>query len=229
MRGLYLRQDTCQASIPPAGPAVSYAYDIFDQLTNAYRGADTTTITYDKAGRKISLSDPDMGLWTYSYDVLGNLETQTDARGCITTLGYDELSRLKSKTYTGPGACDTTTDVSYTYDQGGASAKALGRRTSMSDGSGSTSWNYDALGHVITETKTVGTEIFKSAWGYNSAELVELDEIPERTTAASVAERGELQLPPADGCSTRVCQFQYLREDPPATTLPEGWMCASWD
>ena len=37
-------------------------------------------MTYDKAGRKLTMSDPDMGNWNYSYNALGNLTTQTDAR-----------------------------------------------------------------------------------------------------------------------------------------------------
>ena len=74
-----------------------------------------------------------MGSWSYTYDALGALTTQTDARGCATTLGYDELNRLTSKTYTGPGACDSTPDVSYTYDQG---TNGIGQRTRMDYGTG---------------------------------------------------------------------------------------------
>ena len=92
-----------------------------------------TTIGYDLAGRKTSMVDPDMGSWSYTYYALGNLLTQTDARGCTTTLGYDSINRLSTKTYTGPGACDPTPDVSYTYDQG---TYGIGRRTRMDYGSG---------------------------------------------------------------------------------------------
>jgi YD repeat-containing protein len=43
------------------------------------------------------MSDPDMGNWSYVYDALGNLTSQTDARTCVTTLGYDALNRLTDK------------------------------------------------------------------------------------------------------------------------------------
>ena len=84
---------------PAAGPSVDYVYNEADQLPSAARGGATTTITYDKAGRKIALDDPDMGDWSYGYDALGNLTSQTDAKGCIATLSYDALNRLTGKTY----------------------------------------------------------------------------------------------------------------------------------
>ena len=99
--------------IPPAGPSVSYAYDIFDRLVNASRGGATTTLIYDNAGRKTQMCDPDMGVWYYSCDALGSLAQQTDARNCTTILTYDLLNRLTGKSYSG---CAATTNPTYTYD-----------------------------------------------------------------------------------------------------------------
>jgi RHS repeat-associated protein len=43
----------------------------------------------------------------------------------------------------------------------------------MSDGSGSTSWTYDARGRMTQESKAItGSGTFKTQWGYNSADLV---------------------------------------------------------
>ena len=52
----------------------------------------------------------------YGYDVFGNLTSQTDARNCVTAITYDDLNRPRTKTYSGPGACDSTPDVTYAYD-----------------------------------------------------------------------------------------------------------------
>lgn len=82
---------------PPAGPAVSYASDIFDRLLTAQRGGLTTTLGYNRAGQKTSMSDPDMGNWSYAYDGAGNLTSQTDARGCTLYMTYDPLYRLTPK------------------------------------------------------------------------------------------------------------------------------------
>jgi len=50
-------------------------------------------MSYDRAGRKISMSDPDKGDWQYRYDVLSQLSCQQDARGQLTIYTYDKLGR----------------------------------------------------------------------------------------------------------------------------------------
>ncbi len=62
------------------------------------------------------MTDTDMGTWTYTYDNIGNLKSQTDARGCVTAFNNDRLSRLLSKTY--GGACSSADSLIYTYDTG---------------------------------------------------------------------------------------------------------------
>ena len=152
---------------PPTGPTVSYTYDAADRLLTTVRGGATTTLTYDFGSRKTQMVDPDMGTWTYTYDAFGNLKTQTDARACVITLGYDALNRLTGKSYS--GACSGTA-VTNTYDVG---TNGKGHRTGMGDGSGSTSWTYDSRGRMTQETKVVtGSGTFVTQWGYNSADLM---------------------------------------------------------
>jgi RHS repeat-associated protein len=150
----------------------TYAYTVTDQLVQM-TGPDNavTDITYDRLGRKTSMKDPDMGAWSYIYDAAGNLTTQTDARGCVITFSYDGLNRVKNKTYSGSSGCSATA-VSYTYDSG---ANGKGRRTGMSDGSGNTSWSYDARGRVTQESKVINGASggpFVTQWGYDSADRV---------------------------------------------------------
>jgi len=153
---------------PPTGPGISYTYDKLDRLKTAVRGGFTTTLSYDFAGRKISMSDPDMGYWTYDYDALGNLTTQTDARGCRLTLLYDLSSRLKNKDSSGASGCGTPIHTSYTYDQG---ANGNSFRTRMDDTSGYTTWTYDARGRVTSETKNISGQTFTTQWEYNLADM----------------------------------------------------------
>ena len=154
------------ANVTPAtGPTLDYIYDAADRLLNVVRGGLTTTLSYDFGGRKTNMSDPDTGTWGYTYDALGNLLTQTDARGengCTTTLIYDLLNRLTNKSYSGDCGVATTAVV-YTYDSG---TYGKGRRTGMSDGSGSTSWTYDARGRMTQETKVItGSGTLQDAMG----------------------------------------------------------------
>jgi RHS repeat-associated protein len=150
-----------------------YSYDVLGNLKTVTDAADNqTTMNYDALGRKITMSDPDMGYWVYTYDNAGNLKTQADARGCVTNFSYDDLNRLTGKTYS--GACSGTTAVTYSYDAFTSGLNyGRGRRTGMSDASGSTTWQYDLRGRVERETKTItGGGTFKTQWGYDNLDHV---------------------------------------------------------
>jgi RHS repeat-associated protein len=155
----------------PIGPDVSYSYDALNRLTDATRAGLTTHINYDTLGRKTSMSDPDMGNWSYTYDALGNLKSQTDAKSQLTCLYYDGLNRMDGKIYSSSGSCGTPVsfDVDFNYDAG---SNGIGRKTSMTDSSGSTGWTYDTRGRLSAETKTItGASAFVTSWQYNTGDL----------------------------------------------------------
>ena len=147
----------------------AYQYDPLDHLTQVTDTAgNRTRMTYDSLSRKVAMDDPDMDTWTYAYDAVDNLLSQTDARGVITSFTYDALNRLIRKEYgdtvlpchlspvtshLAPNTCHLA-PVTYSYDDPTVPF-AVGRLTAISDGSGSSSFEYDSLGHVIEETKTV--------------------------------------------------------------------------
>ena len=162
-------------------PWLRYTYDAADRLLSVdkrYGAGDgssfaLTNMSYDMVGRKLAMTDMDMGSWQYRYDALGNLTSQTDARSCTTTLLYnDGLSRLTKKNYS--GACTTTLPVSYGYDSVTNGNKGKGKRTSMSDGSGSTTWFYgDARGRLTREVKSItGSGVYTTQWEYDVADQV---------------------------------------------------------
>ncbi|MFZ1402224.1 MAG: hypothetical protein WAW03_03985, partial [Anaerolineae bacterium] len=117
-----------------------------------------------------SMSDPDMGAWSYAYDAVGNLQTQTDARNTVLWFGYDGLNRLTQKRLTNGNG---TLLASYTYDDTGSGNKGKGRRTGMSAGSGSASWTYDGRGRMVQESKVISGTLggtFVTQWSYDSAD-----------------------------------------------------------
>ncbi len=156
----------------------TYDYDVLDRLTGVTGPAGSTehtTIAYDLAGRKKSMDDPDMGGWSYTYDAVGNLRTQTDARNCKTTFSYDALNRLTGKSYSGdseaPDECKTMAAVSYTYDQG---TYGKGRRTGMSvTGGSSTAWVYDKRGRMTSESKTIDNTTYTTSYSYDAADRMQ--------------------------------------------------------
>jgi YD repeat-containing protein len=64
---------------------------------------------YDISGNKPKMNDPDMGTWTYSYNALGKLISQTDAKGQTSTMTYDKLGRMTQRT-------EAEGSSSWTYD-----------------------------------------------------------------------------------------------------------------
>ncbi|GAP16064.1 protein containg RHS repeat-associated core domain [Longilinea arvoryzae] len=178
------RGRTVQVSAPD-GPFIVYRYDELDRLKEVdqvNRNTDavfaTTTLTLDLAGRKTSMTDPDMGYWSYSYDALGNLASQTDAEGHKIWMEYDSLNRLLVKgTYTDEEEPVAYPLATYSYDQSSETSLGVGQRTGMTDASGSTAWEYDARGRVIHESKHVLDGVndlgeYNTYWTYYSNDSV---------------------------------------------------------
>jgi RHS repeat-associated protein len=168
-----------------------YTYDAGDRLTQVVQAVQTRTFVYDGLGRPTSISTPEAGTETLAYTVSGalcsgapdNACQKTDARGVVTTYSYDSLNRLVGKSYTipqgsnvaaMPNVCTTSTSQSantcYFYDQGGASAFALGRRTQMVDPSGSESYAYDKAGRITQVAKLIGTTSYLTGYQYNAGD-----------------------------------------------------------
>lgn len=129
---------------------------------------------YDSLSRLTSAANPESGTITYSYDLNGNLSNKVSPLPNVTTgsstvtvnYTYDGVNRVTKKTYTGMTTPPMTT-VQYGYDAGSLSGCApappaltdsnpIGRRTSMCDGSGATSWAHDSMGRVLNEKRKLG-------------------------------------------------------------------------
>jgi len=136
----------------------------------------TRTFSYNSLSQLLAASNPESGTIQYTYDNDGNVATkvapltnQTGSATVTTTYSpYDGLHRLKGKTYSNGDPA-----VSYTYDQanclGLPSCFNVGRRTAMSDASGSTAWSYDQMGRTWTEQRTIGTVAKNIGYTYNLA------------------------------------------------------------
>lgn len=129
-------------------------------------GSTKTTYSYDMAGRKTGMTDPDRGSEGYNYDEDGNLIQSIDARGGAGTIfmGYDGVDRLiwRNTTNSPTGAYDT-----YSYDSKTGGNVGIGRLTAETFSgapnnslSGSYSYIYDQRGRQIGSNVTVGTSSY---------------------------------------------------------------------
>jgi RHS repeat-associated protein len=146
----------------PLNHSVDYFYDGQNNLTQVTdpRGL-ATTFSYDGFGNLKQQDSPDSGLTDYSYDDANNRLSQTDGKGVTTTYTYDALNRLLTISYP-----SSVLNIYYTYDQG---IYGEGRLTGISDGSGTTSLDYDHRGNLISQTTTVGTASYTLSYVYNLA------------------------------------------------------------
>jgi YD repeat-containing protein len=52
------------------------------------------------------MTDPDKGAWSCAYNPLGQLVSQTDAKGQLTRMHYDALGRMLTRTDSAGGGGD---------------------------------------------------------------------------------------------------------------------------
>ncbi len=158
----------------------NYAYNILGNLTSVTDAkGKTTLIEYDTLGRKIRMTEPDMGKrqdgtiasWEYGYDANGNLTYQKDANGNEVWLYYDALNRLILKDYPPANPPDTPgpEDVVFVYDTG-TGLNLTGRLAKAIDpnGVGYTEFSYDGKGRVIEIRKVIDGTMYITQSSYDS-------------------------------------------------------------
>ena len=127
-----------------ANAATAYGYDPLGRPTTITDALGrTTTVGYDPAGNRISRQDP------------GGNCSATPKTGC-TTFGYDDADQLKTVTYS-DATTPNVTNVDYDGD---------GRRTAMTDGTGTSTWTWDSLGRLTASTNGAGAAL---GYGYDLA------------------------------------------------------------
>jgi len=149
----------------------SYTYDVGNRLTGVSQGSQTRAYVYDGLGRQTSVTTPETGnqAFQYQYNNYSLLTQRTDARGVVTTYGYDSLNRPYQVSYNvGSTGVPATATVTMSYGSN-SSQNNNGRLITMSDGTGSESYAYDQLGRVTQLQKTVGGVAYTIGYGYNYA------------------------------------------------------------
>ena len=136
-------------------------------------GNIVTEMIYDLHGNKIWQNDPDMGEWSYAYNALGQLVSQTDAKNQTTTMQYDQLGRMYERI-----APDGT--GKWFFDNTGEGGK-LGvlHREELYDGTGTNlvyrkTYAYDLLGRPLFDLMN-----YDGKWYYNYTRYDEFSRVKE--------------------------------------------------
>jgi len=124
----------------PAGKVTTYGYDAFGNRTSQTVNGKTTNFGYDSHGNFTSITDPLSNQTRFTYNALGWRTSRIDALNRTTNYTLDTMGRVTTVTY--PDSTTTT----HAYD-------GNGNRTSMADATGTTTWAYNSLNLVTSETK----------------------------------------------------------------------------
>ena len=162
--------------------ATNYTYDILSNLTQVNQGGQTRGYKYDALSRLLyekipeqtaTINDGSGTLWTckYTYTDFDSVATRTDARGVITTYGYDSLHRMTSASYNTVSGVTTAPTVTYTYDSDptyGTSAQgALVRINVGSDYQ--ERYTFDSNYRIASTIFTLGARSYTTSYQYNEA------------------------------------------------------------
>jgi RHS repeat-associated protein len=139
------------------GTHSDYGYDSIGRVLTQTNGLGQSTLYhYDDTNRINTVTDPLGRTSKDAYDLAGNTTIITDAKGLTTTYGYNNAYELTGVTYHDSGV---TPNVSYLYDN-------LGRRTVMTDGTGTSRYSYDSLNRLISYQNGSSTTM---GYGYDLA------------------------------------------------------------
>lgn len=175
----------------------TYGYDKLGNLTTVqYPGNQKIQKNYDETGKLLKETDESGLVKKMSYDPAGYLTEMTDRKGQKFTYQYDNRNRLQKRQ--GP-----TSSVAYTYE-------ADGKRKSMTDATGTTSYAYDPNSGLLTQKTYPDGKILKSEYDlrgnrtkitdpFNRATVYDYDTVNRLNTVTTGA--------------NRIAEYSYLKND----------------
>lgn len=132
---------------------------------------------YDKAGRLLTSTDPDKGVWNYKYDIAGNMTNQKDANGNILRYEYDGENRLRKKKY------PDGQEVNYVY--GGS------RLWRIVDVNNTVEYMYDGRGRLYKEKISIsGINSKEFYYNYDAMDRLESITYPDGEVVENQFDKG---------------------------------------
>lgn len=152
----------------PIGGTINYSYFANGNLKETNYNGNKISIIQDGWGRKISLTDPSAGTYTYGYNELGESTKETTPNG-TTTYKLNDWGKIETKTITDNNT-NSTTQYTYMPD-----SKLLVKTVYTDDGDKGktiiTDYTYDSKKRLETTTETTGygavftKKLEYDAWG----------------------------------------------------------------
>lgn len=148
---------------------VTHGYDALGNLVSTNAAGAITTLVYDIRGRKTQMVEPDMGTWTYGYNVFGELTSQTDAKNQPVTMTYDKLGRLRTRVELEGTTTWNYDTATHTSPPLGAPGTWVGHLGSVTSPGGYEETNtYDALGRPVGMSRKIDNVTYTLTQTYDS-------------------------------------------------------------
>ncbi|WP_134656329.1 DNRLRE domain-containing protein [Streptomyces sp. H23] len=185
--------ETRQTEAATVRPTTTVGYNAFGETTDVSDpNGHVTHTAYDRAGRATSTTLPDYtppgatsalpGTATRAYDAAGNLVSETDPLGRVTSYAYDQLGNLARVTLPAPEEGTPAPVSMFTYD-------LLGEQLSTTGPTGArTEATYDDLGRQITSTvleRRPAQGAFTTTYTYDDAGNLRTTKSPTGLTTTS--------------------------------------------
>ncbi|MBL8087437.1 MAG: hypothetical protein JNM85_05110, partial [Chthonomonas sp.] len=143
---------------------ISYTWrDNGQANTRTEPGSVVTTFGYDSYGRPVQIARSESGGWNdttdYTYDSSGRINKQTFGNGTYEQYGYDSRSRLYSVTLKN-SSNTTLRSQTMNYDP-------VGNLSSKSVDSVTTSYAYDDIDQLLSETRSGWSQEYTYDWNGN--------------------------------------------------------------
>jgi len=152
------------------GESSTYTYHVSGNLESVTDAGNNVVRTiYDSFGRKKSMHDPDMGIWSYEYNGLSELTKQTDAESQITAMEYDVTGRMVTRV--GGGESE-----SWVYDN---CYNGSGKLCSTISSNGyQKTLSYDFYGRPTSTQSTILSQTYKVDRSYTQEGKVHITSYP---------------------------------------------------
>jgi RHS repeat-associated protein len=178
----YIRPDGKTSKVIQADDhVISYTYNVDGALTTTTSEGVTITNTYDDAGRRVSIDDPDKGTWKYTYNALDQLVMQENAKGIKTCFVFDKLGRqierydsytgteLQAKNQCASGRASKRTLWKFdTADLGNLGSKVKGALHQIINSDGYTeTYYYDNFGRSVKVERKINNKTYVESKSYD--------------------------------------------------------------
>jgi RHS repeat-associated protein len=154
----------------------TFEYDPFGNVRAISDSAGNTLqgSTFNVRGVLTQRVDMDLGTWNFTPNALGEVVSQTDAKGQTSTFVFDLLGRPTGR---------TEAEGTSTWTWGNSSAaKNIGRLASVSGPGYSESYTYDSTGRPATTTVNSDTN-YQIDYSYNSLGAIDTLTYPTSTSS----------------------------------------------